>query len=278
MSIDKVEVLNEQGNLLTLSLEDTSNGYEVHDITGLDPVKSTIVTSRFATLDGQQYQASSREVRNIGIELGFQPDISANQTVRALRSHLYQFFMTDTAVSLKFYMDDGLEVTTSGRVESCEASMFTREPQINISILCFDPDFVDPNLVEMHSTFYTTDGAPHEVLVSGTVPTGLTSVSFTANKTLEGFSLYHTAPSGELEAMVISTTLLANDFIKLSTVKGQKTITRTRAGVTSSLMFAVSPQSPWILLKPGMNGLYLNADVTGGTEVFVDYYNRYGGL
>lgn len=279
MSIVKVEVTNSQGNPLVLSLEDISNGYVVEDIDGLGPVKATIVTSNFATMDGQQRQSSSREVRNVTIKLGYAQDFSINQTVRALRSRLYEFFMTATLVDLAFYMTDGMVVNVVGEVESCEPAMFTREPQMDISILCFNPDFVDITLVEMHSTFTTIDTTPHEVMVDGTVKTGLTSLRFTAPKTLSEFTIYHTTPAGEVRTMLISAPLVLGDVVNLSTVKGQKSITMTRTGVTTSLLWAVSPQSNWVLLEPGLNQLYINASLTGpSAPVLVDYNNRYGGL
>lgn len=278
MSIDKVEVTNSQGDVLTLSLEDASNGYAVEEIGGLDPVKATIVSSSFATMDGQQYQASSRETRNITIRLGYVLNVGTDQTIRDLRAYLYQFFMPTAEVSLDFHMADGLVVNILGRVETCEAPLFVQEPETNISIICFDPDFIDFDTVEMHSTFTTTDTAPHLVQVNGTVKTGLTSLSFTAPKTLSEFTIYHTTPAGAVRTMLVSAPLILNDMVNLCTIKGKKSITMTRSGVTTSLMFAVSPQSVWVLLEPGLNQLYLNASVTTPAPVLIDFNNRHGGL
>lgn len=278
MSIDKVEVMNSQGNLLTLTLEDISNGYIVKDIDGLDPVKATIVTSSFATIDGQQYQASSRETRNIIIQLGYAPNFSEDQTIRVLRSRLYQFFMSKSEVSLTFYMTDGLVVNIVGRVESCAAPLFSQEPQMDISIICFNPDFVDVNLIQMHNTFSTTDIAPQTIEVPGTIPTGLTSFSFTAAKTLSEFTIYHTTPSGVLRTMLVSAPLVLGDIVNMCTVRGQKSITVTHLGVTTSLLWAVSPQSAWVELEPGTNHFYMNASSTNPSVIFVDFNNRYGGL
>lgn len=278
MSIDKVDVTNAQGNLLTLTLEDISSGYIVEEIGGLDPVKASIVTSDFALIDGQQYQASSREARNITMQLGFVPNPSENQTVRALRSRLYQFFMPKSSITLKLYMTDGLVVTASGRVESCEQSLFVQDPQMNISIICFDPDFVDPTLVQLHSTFTTIDTASHSIQYTGTVDTGLTSLRFTAPKALSEFTIYHTAPDGTVRTMQVTAPLLLNDVVELCTIRGQRSISLTRGGVTSSILWAVAA-GEWVILQPGLNQLYINASTTGpSAPVFVDYNNRYGGL
>lgn len=279
MSIDKVEVTNSQGNLLTLSMEDISNGYIIEDIGGLGPVKATIVSSSFATMDGQQEQASSRDIRNITIQLGYVPDFTIDQTVRTLRSRLYQFFMTKMKINLVFYMTDGLVVEIEGRVETCEPAIFTREPQMDISIVCFNPDLVDPTPVSMHDVFTTTDTEGSPVVVAGSVETGLTSLTFTAPIALpDGFTIYHTTPAGDLRTMVVSAPLELNDVVNICTIKGQKSITVTRTGTTSSLMYAVSPLSTWVLLEPGENQLYLSASETDPAPVLIDFHNRYGGL
>lgn len=279
MSIDKVEVTNERGALLILSLQDISNGYVIEEIGGMGPVKATIVSSDFATLDGQQYQASSREVRNITMKIGFAPDYTQDQNVLDLRLGLYDHFMTDTEVDLAFYMTNGMVVNTRGRVETCEPSIFTREPQVDISIVCFDPDFVDLTPVSIHDVLTTDDTSGNVIMVAGSGKTGLTSLTFTAPQALTDFSIYHTTPSGQLRTMLVSAPLQAGDVVTLCTIPGQKSITLNRGGSTSSLLWAVSPQSEWVLLEKGENLLHLNTAPPGpGAFVLVDFHNRYGGL
>lgn len=278
MSIDRVEVINPQGDLLTFTLDDISSGYTVEDITGLDPVKATIVSSGFAGLDGEQYQASSRGSRNVVISLGYSQNFSTGQTIRDLRSRLYQFFMPTYEVKLIFYMSDGLVVTTIGRVESCEAPPFTREPQMTVSIICHDPDFIDTDPVVIDDVFTTTDTTPSVIEVAGSVQTGLTSLSFTAALDFNEFSIYHTTPSGEVKTMLISAPFLLGDVINLCTVRGKKNLTLTRGGVTTSILWAVSPEANWVLLERGENQFYLNASTTDPSPVTISYNNRYGGL
>jgi hypothetical protein len=279
MSIDKVEVTNVQGNLLTLTLDDISNGYVVEEIEGLGPVKASIVSSSFATMDGQPYQSSRREGRNVTMKLGYAPNYSINQTIRSLRSRLYQYFMSDNEITLTFYMEDGLTVTTAGRVEACEPVLFTAEPQMNISILCPDADFLDVETTQIHDVFDITDTEASDiVLPEGTTKTGLTLLTFTAPAALDGFSIYHTTPGGSVRSMLITAPLEVNDVVRMCTIKGQKSITLTRTGVTSSLLWAVSPQSQWVLLESGTNGFYLNASEEDEAPVLIDFVNRYGGL
>lgn len=279
MSIDKVEVTNSQGNLLILSLEDTSNGYVVEDVDGLGPVKAAIASSAFAGLDGVQYQSSRRDGRSITIKLSYDPDFSNNETVDELRDHLYHFFMTDTMIDLAIYKKNGLTVKISGLVESCEPAIFTADPEMVISVFCFNPNFISVDPVTIHDLLTTIDTVGHVIPVAGTVKRGLDSISFTAPKALSEFTIYHTAPNGKLYTMLVSAPLLTGDVVNIRTVVREKTITLTRSGVTTSLLYAVSPQSVWTLLEPGENLLYLKASDTGpSSPVLLEFTNHYGGL
>lgn len=277
MSIEKLEVTNSQGNLLTLSLEDISEGYIVQDMDGLGPVKATIASSNFANIDGEEEQASSRDPRNITIELGYAPDYTENETVRSLRSRLYQFFTAPSRVKLTFYMLDGTVVQTMGTVESCDPAIFTQEPQMNIAIYCANPDFIETTVTHRED-FFTTDTESRLVRITGTLKTGLSSLSFTANQAMSGFSIYHVTPGGDQRNMLINAPLQLGDTVTMCTIKGRKSITLTRNNNTSSLLWAVSPESLWVLLEPGDNQLYLNGDTINGARVYIDYYNRHGGL
>lgn len=272
--LSKVEVRGAQGNLLVLPLEDIVEGLMVEEIEGLDPVKATIVSSSFATQDGAQYQSSKRESRNIKIHLGLEPDPEFD-TVRTLRKRVYDFFMPKAPVNLRFFMEDGLTVDIAGRVESCDTPMFVQEPTVDISIINFDPDFLNltPSLLNGNTTSTTT-----ETLVDydGTVETGIV-FTLNVNRSVNDFSLYHRTPSNELRTLDFSAPLVAGDVLTISTVSGNKGATLTRAGVNSSILRGVSPQSNWTELAAGDN--YLRVYATGAAIPYsIQYVMRYGGL
>lgn len=142
--LTKLEVQNVQSNVLPLTLEDASNGYLVRDIQGLDPVKATITSSQMAQVDGAQPQASRRETRNITMKIGLQPNNTLNHDVASLRTNLYNFLISKALVNLSFYTDGSLYATTTGIVESCTNNMFSADPEVDVSIICYDPDFYAP--------------------------------------------------------------------------------------------------------------------------------------
>lgn len=273
--LQKVEARNAAGAILILLLEDESNGFAIRDIQGLDPVKATIASSSFAQQDGAQYHSSRRETRNIVLTLDLYPDYIDTQ-VKDLRNVLYSFFMPKTNVNLRFYDDNGgPTVDIVGYTESCECPLFTNNPKASISILCMDPDFMDlsDDVISGNTTATTTETL---VTYDGTVDTGIVFV-LNVDRTLTEFTIYHRPPDGVLRSLDFSANLELGDIVTISTVRGSKYATLTRAGSTSSLLYAVSPQSNWIELQNGDNNIRIYA-IGAGIPYTITYTNRYGGL
>lgn len=271
--LQRIEVLSAQGALVNLPLEDVVNGLLVDEVNGLDPVKATITSSSFAHQDGSQYQSSRREDRNITIRVTLEPEWGI-ETVRDLRKRLYSVMMPKTAITLKFYFTDSDPVWIEGRVESFETPLFTRDPAVDISVICFDPDFYDPT-PEL-STGMSTSGSTDIVYnYDGSVETGFL-FTLRPDRVLNAFTIYNNNGIGQLQ-LDFAGDLMAGDVLQISTVPGSKFARLTRAGTVSSFLYGVSPQSDWFDLQPGENRIRVYA--TGAAVPFdLEYIRKYGGL
>lgn len=276
--ISIVEVRSRQGGLLSLPLEDDSSGFRVAKIEGLDPVKATLRSSSSSNADGETYQSSKRESRNIKINVELDPYSETGDTVRDLRKKLYRYFMPESAVKLSFILDEGLTVTIDGVVESCETDHFSQEPAVNISVMCFKPDFIDP-VPEVLTGMFTSDADPIIIEYDGTVETGVVIAIGPIVEAIPDFVLYQTLPNDEVRTIEFDNiTLAVGDTLVISTVFGSKGATLTHDGVSSSALYGISPQSNWINLEPGENHLKLYSSVATGSPWSVEYLNKYGGL
>jgi hypothetical protein len=270
-----VEVRNIAGSVLSLQLDDISDGFVVQSIKGLDPGSATLSSSEYAQQDGGVFHSARRPMRNIIFTLNLEPQDWATQTVKSLRNQLYSFFMPKSQVELRFIDSDGLTVTISGRVETMETPIFAQESVVDVSIVCFDPDF---HKLTMETVTGDTVSDTTEFLIDyeGTVETG---IIFTLNvdRTEDAFTIYHRAPSGVITSLDFAASLLADDVVTINTISGSKSAILTRTAVDSSVLYGVSPQSTWIELQPGEN--YLRVYATGDPIPFeITYTNRYGGL
>lgn len=283
MLLSAVDVTNSRGSVLSLPLEDPSAGFVVRNIDGLEPVKATLVSSSFANLDGEQYHSSRREARDIKLTLGLEPDY-ATMSVKDLRDQLYSFFMPKTPATLTFKMFDKftvdlfkqwLNVNIEGRIEDFVGPLFVQDPTIDISLRCFNPDFVDPTVVEFDGM--TVSGLTESILTyDGNVDTGVV-FSISPDRALTEFTIYLRSADQVLRTVYISYPLLAGDVLEISSVVGSKYVQLTRGGVQSSVLWAQSPQSAWVELQPGDNNIRVYA--SGAPIPYsIVYTNKYGGL
>jgi hypothetical protein len=110
----------------------------------------------------------------------------------------------------------------------------------------------------------------------GTVETGV-SFQLIVDRTVDEFTIYHTLPSGEQRQLDFSYPLLSGDIVKIDSEPGEKEVSLTRAGVTTSILYAKSATSSWIEFFKGDNlfRVYAEGDpISYG----LTYYKRYGGL
>lgn len=272
--LSRVEVHTRQGNILDLPLDDPSSGLVVTDIEGLDPVNATLVSSNFAGTDGEQFHSARREKRNIKLKIGLEPDY-VTTSVKDLRKRLYAYLMPKSEVMLRFHSTDGSPVDIWGRVESNQSPQFVQEPAADISIVCFNPDFFDPTIITIPGM--STDlGTETPILYDGSVETGFL-FNMNVDRTLGEFTIYHRPPDGSLRIVDFAAPLVAGDQLLISSVTGAKGAFLTHLGSDSSVLYGISPQSPWLELEPGENRIRVYA--TGaGVPYTIQYTTKYGGL
>lgn len=273
--LSEVQATSVQGSLLSLPFGEITSGIYIKNIEGLEPVKATIVSTSFPNKNGTIYQASQREARDIKLHVGIEPDYISEEP-KDVRRRLYQFFMPNTLVTFKFIDTDGLVVRISGMIETFDAPLFEQEPKADISIHCFDSDFVDlDNPVELggNTVSNTLDTT---INYEGSVETGI-EFYLLVDRDVDEFTIYNTMPNGQIRQLDFAWPLHNGDQVNFVTIPGNKKIELVRAGVTSSLLYAKSPQSSWIDFYPGTNLFRVYAE---GAAIPYDiiYYNRYGGL
>src|ERR1700744_6314956 len=166
-----VEVTNARGNTLMLSPLDSSGGYVVKDFEGLDPVDATLTSSQMAQVDGAQPQNAQRGPRNITAKFGFAPDYVVS-TVDSLRQNLYSYFMPKSTVQFSLFKDGSLFAVTSGQVETFQNTMFSNDPEMDLSVLCYDPDLYAPT-PEVLSASTTTGQDTQTISYAGTSDAGI---------------------------------------------------------------------------------------------------------
>ena len=274
--LTRVDVTNSRSNTLRLLMMDSSNGYVVKEIDGLDPVNASLTTSTLAQVDGAQPQNARRDTRNITMKLGLEPDYLST-TVASLRSALYDYLLPKANVTLGFYIDGVLFATTSGQVESFANSMFSADPEVDISVICYDPDLVSPSATTADlDTVSTTD--TETIAYPGTSDAG---IIFTLNvdRSIDGFTLYNTTPDNTIQTFNVEGTgaFVSGDVVTVCTIPGSKSVTLTRDSITSSVLYYLDDNAFWITLQKGNNAF--RAFASGAAIPYtLSYTPLFGGI
>lgn len=271
--MEKLDVVTPSGSVLELPIANSPGGYIVEDIDGLDPTKAIFSSTIMALMDGEEYQASRGERRQITITLGY--SMSHPTSIRARRRALYQYFMSKAEVLLRFHDPDMGVVEITARVENVDAPMFTKDPKATIILVAFKPDFVaQEETVFTGGTTSASDAS--NILYEGSVESGFV-FQMVANRAVSAFTIDHNQANGQGAQLSFQGALVAGDILEINTQEGSKGAWRTRAGVRTSVLASVSPGSDWVNLYPGVNSF--RVFTTGAAIPYtLTYRERFGGL
>lgn len=267
--LTRIEATTPRGSILNLPLDDTQTGLLVEDIDGLGPVKANITSSGFAQIDGEEYQSSRRGSRNIVITLSLEPDW-ALETVSDLRDRVYEYFMPKAKVQLRFHFDNRNPINIEGMVESAEPTIFAQDSMMTISLICFNPDFLDHNPVYVANTTTTTLDTI-ELDYNGNVESGI-GFQLHLNRAMTDFSIYMND-----EQLDFTGDMKTDDVLKIITEPGFKSAKLVHEGWETSVIYGITPQSKWLKLEPGVNQFRVYAE-GAAVPYTLGYFHRYGGI
>lgn len=156
---------------MTFGLQNSE--YVIKLIDGLGPVKANIITTPTPNDAGARFLSAQDEQRNIVITMGYAPNYSSGSKIETLRRALRKVFTPKSKIELTFTDDVLGTFKISGVVESNDPSIFSKDPEVQISIMCQDPYFynvTDPDTVVIPTPtgFYNEFVIPY----AGDIPVG----------------------------------------------------------------------------------------------------------
>ena len=263
--------------LLWYDLWNSSNGYIVKNIEGIEPVEAEVSTTVLAGIEGVTIDSALRRSRNIVVTLGLQP--TATATIEDLRREAYADMMVGWPLLLIFEDMDGTIREARGTVESNQANRFSKDPEQVISFICYDPDFIKRE-ADIYQVPYSELKSGWSHTYTGTSPTGV-AVSAMLNSSIPSGSYFRISN----RSWVGAKRLTINQDISIT--PGQNSLSiNTAPGYrridlwTSSLIGSLSNNHEWGMLMPGPNIITLDFkdSISDSTEVMVSYTKRWGEL
>jgi hypothetical protein len=287
--IKRMEIVSSQPGVPVLPLGGfvlTDDPVQIRNIEGLGPVKAEVSSTPFSTGRGSLYQGDSIGTRNIILTLGLNPNW-IDQTMMSLRQLLYRYFMPQTWSKLRFITDELPIVYINGVVESFEPNHFAQDPEIQISLLCPKPDFIDVDSTLIHgvSSAIGTIADPSSALLIdyiGTVPTGF-EIHLHASEevpTFDGEVIITNQIGNQYQDLrVVSVNLNAAEYLKVNTSRTTRQIyyVIVASDEEVNILGQMDKDATWPEFNPGPNQLrVLSADP--GLDWTLGYFNRFGGL
>lgn len=260
--------------VLNLINRPSSDLFVASNIDGLEPVKASINTTPQGSADGESFTGSSVGKRNIVFTIGYNPDW-ATYTISELRALLYKYFMPKKRKRLVFETDEFPPVEISGYVESIEPNIFSKDPEVIISVICPEPDFIAIDPTEV--TGMAND--PADIFTyEGTVDTGVhLKVEKISGSNATTVSILDLIP--ELSLFEVDSGPTTTHFLEINSIPGEKyaRLVAIAGGAVTSVLNKVEDDSVWPVLEPGPHEFQVTSN-TGVQSWELTYYERFGGL
>lgn len=287
--IYSLAVTNFLGDRIRLELGKPENtGFLIKSITGLGPVKANVNTTEVATNDGSMFNSARLSQRNVVIQMVFVNSIYG-EDIEAIRQKSYKYFPIKKNVELVIETDNRY-VRTTGYIESNEPDIFSKQEGTQISIICPDPYFYSAsedgdNVTDFYSIDpmfefpFSNESLTEPLLVFGEIQIKTEGVITYSGDSEIGVMIYIHAigPAEHIniyntetrEVMTIDTVklekltgrgLIAGDDIIINTLKGEKSITLVRSGVSYNILNCLDKNTDWFTLVKGDNIFAFTAD------------------
>lgn len=295
--IYKVIVTNDRNESITLDLFDPfSSGFVVRSIDGLGPVDANLNFAESAPVDGGSFNGARQGTRNIVFDLVF---LDTNVSIERVRHLSYKYWPVKRKVKIRVETDERT-LETDGYVEKNEPAIWADDFEgCQISVLCESPYFTNPKevkdkLSDVVDTFhfpFASEADPGELTFGyinmernvviknqGDVSTGLI-FELKAYGTVTNPIIVNYLTN---EWFGLDFTMREGDVIRVSTQRGNKTVTLTREGVTYNIINYIKSSIEgnlntltWLQLDVGDNAFVLSFNEVETNPSYLDLIIRH---
>lgn len=277
--IQSVTVTNHLNESLVMELRSPEkSGLAIRSIGGLGPGSADINVSDISTGDGGRFQSARLGSRNIV----FQFRLFGTPDIETTRQKVYRYFPIKREITLRF-ITDNRDAEIVGYVESNEPSIFSKEEEVAISVICPFPyfrssggdGFIETTLYGIEPEFefpFSNESLEEPLLVFSSIKVAETAlvnykgdadvgvvIRLTIYDPCGNVTLYNvttrqqmTIDSSKIEK-ITGHPLQGGDEVIVNTVRGQKSVMLLRDGQYTNILNSIDKNADWIYLIPGEN-------------------------
>lgn len=242
--------------------------YKVTSITGLNPPGATISTSTVAGFDGERYNSSRMNKRNVVIA------VVINENVAKNLDEFNKLLLPKRYLKIS-YATKEKNVYIEGYIESFEYDHFSNKVKCQISVMCPKPYWraQDAEVTKMSPVvdlfefpfsipaegiaFSEYVGSMSEYITNpGNVETGVL-IDIEATKKVKNPLIVNATTGQQMKLLIV---INEGDHITVNTERGDKSIVLERNGEKTNVLNTLDDTSEWLRLVPGSNRINYNAD------------------
>jgi hypothetical protein len=251
--------------------------YNIKSILGLDADEIVFRFSGISDTSKSRYYTLSVGKREIVLNIELNPGFGNSETYSYLRDNLYKMIASSRTGLVQLQFKDGEHVVAavSGFVKKFEASHFTKNPDVLITINCPDPMLRAPEPVSFTVPYLPMD-IPNLKDDISTCPHGfafemefLSNLSdFVIGDPIDSEWSFQVSPSGGF---------LTGDVLHFSSEYTNKYLFIMRGETQIHVVDAIHPGSVWPMLFPGDNYFGVN-DPTALIWLNIYHFPTYWGV
>lgn len=263
------------------------NDYKVTSITGLNPPGATISTSTVAGFDGERYNSSRLNKRNVVIT------VVINENVAENLNEFNKLLLPKRYLKIS-YKTPTRNVYIEGYTESFVYDHFNKKVSCQISVICPNPfwraqESEEETLSPTIDLFEFPFSIPKEGIAFseyvgskmgyienlGNIEAGIQIDIEALKRVLNPFVVNVTTG----QRMKLNIEIYEGDHIIINTERGNKSITLERNSELYNALNNLADGSEWIQLLPGSNRFNYDADYgADNMKLYIKYPTLYGGV
>lgn len=245
MNITKIRIIGLSTIDLPIIGALPSDSFILKAADGLGPPESDVSISSSIELGGV-FMGRRTHSREMVFRVGLNANYKLGQTPESLRTTLYGLLTPSEFQFVRTQFMDGLTVVAVvvGYISKIEIVPFTKDPEVQIVIQCPDPYLSAPDEITKNTGIKN----PFEVENAGTAPTSF-NMEVIFNQNLDSWVL----TDSRNWKMNFEYAFLAGDILRFNTRPGQRSIERVRGASTANLIYTLSADSKWLILRGGVN-------------------------
>lgn len=221
--------------------------YKVTAIDGLGPTEIDVHISNTAIGDGT-YHGRRPHSREVVIQIGLNPDYSANLTPMDRRINLYRLLPpgdSSDLIWIKLIGHDGLVMgQIQGVIKRFETAQFSNDPRVQITIACLSPYWE-----KAQKSVFGLSEIWSNIDYEGSARTGFYMEYNFVDSVIAWRLLFW---SGH-KAITLNMPFINGDKLVINTQRGSRSLQLVRGGVVSNVMASMTSDSVWLELEPGPN-------------------------